>query len=231
MENKDQIFWRAIHDCMKEMYDKAQPSADYDQLIKAIETGKINKDEPVYERFYLSQEEFLYIREKYLDMYNFRSMWKGHMSVLESYLKNGGLKNMQENNENSYVSVPPIKKQIFDIISTQLDSDEANVITQQLTDAVMNTVSECKNFYRYDADEASFIFNVTLGSSPTSNPDTVKEYWKSQGIDLEITERNPLLFQKQDYYGDEFEEVMEEEYGKDWKKYWDDQWQEQRKNK
>jgi hypothetical protein len=27
-----------------------------------------------------------------------------------------------------------------------------------------------------------------------------------------------------DYYGDEFEEIMEEDYGENWKEHWDNEW-------
>ena len=81
-----------------------------------------------------------------------------------------------------------------------------------------------KEFYRFNREENSFSTSIALGASPTSNPESVKEYWKSQGIDIEIEERNPLLFWERDYYGDEFEEVMEDEYGEDWKEQFDKQW-------
>ena len=33
MLNRDTIISRAFHECMTEMYAKAQPSVDYDQLL------------------------------------------------------------------------------------------------------------------------------------------------------------------------------------------------------
>ena len=52
---------KAVHDCFREMYAKAQPSADWDKIIKEFEKGIRPADEKVYEQHYLSQEEFEYI--------------------------------------------------------------------------------------------------------------------------------------------------------------------------
>ena len=81
-----------------------------------------------------------------------------------------------------------------------------------------------KTFIDFYREESSFDCSIALGPSPCSNAETVIEYWKSQGVDIKIEERNPLLFWDMDYYGDSFEEVMEDEYGKDWKEYWNNEW-------
>ena len=84
-------------------------------------------------------------------------------------------------------------------------------------------MENCKNYYRYDREESNFSARVALGCSPTSNQKTVIDYWKKQGVDVEIVERNPRLLWDMDYYGDEFEEVMIDTYGKNWlKKTWND---------
>jgi hypothetical protein len=95
----------------------------------------------------------------------------------------------------------------------------------------LNTITNCKEFYRFDREEADFSCSVALGASPTSNKETVIEYWKSQGKDIEIIEPNPLLIWERDFYGDEFEEVMEYEYGEDWKEQFDKKWEEEKRKK
>ena len=72
---------------MAEMYAKAQPSADYYQLLEDAKNGKIGKDERVYERYYLSHEEFKHILGKYKDAYNIKSHWEDDIEVLERYIK------------------------------------------------------------------------------------------------------------------------------------------------
>lgn len=241
MLDRDEILKKAYHECMAEMYAKAQPSADYYQLLEDAKNGKIGKDERVYERHYLSHEEFKHILGKYKDAYSIRSHWENDIEVLERYIKEGGSKDKyipsyEDENGNfhpghrSYEKVAPLKEQLAEIFheSDFYTGSEMNEASEELInnlyDKVTDIVDTCKNFYRFDREESSFDCSVALGPSPCSNKDIVIEYWKSQGVDIEIEERNPLLFWDMDYYGDSFEEAMEDEYGKDWKEYWDNEW-------
>ena len=235
MLNRQKILEQAFHDCMKEMYAKAQPSVDYDQLLEDARNGKIGKDEKVYERHYLSSEEFDYIRNKYIEAYNIKESWNSNIELLEEYLSNGGTKDkyIEAHTDEygyhpgyrSYEKVAPIGDQIQNIIKIELGVDHFKV-ANKILETVMNTVKNCKNFYKFDREQSSFSCSLALGASPTTDPNTVKEYWKSQGIDVDIEIRNPLLFWEQEYYGDEFEEVMEDEYGENWKEIKHNEWQE-----
>lgn len=241
MLDRDEILKKAYHECMAEMYAKAQPSADYYQLLEDAKNGKIGKDERVYERHYLSHEEFKHILGKYKDAYNIKSHWVDDIEVLENYVKNGGNKDKYIESytdskgnyhpgHRSYEKVAPLKEQLAEIFhkSDFYTGSEMNEASEELInnlyDKVTDIVDTCKNFYRFDREESSFDCSVALGPSPCSNKDIVIEYWKSQGIDIEIEERNPLLFWDMDYYGDSFEEVMKDEYGDNWKEYWDNEW-------
>ena len=241
MLDRNEILEKAYTECMAEMYAKAQPPADYYQLLEDAKNGKIGKDECIYERHYLSQKEFNHIRQKYIDAYNMREKWHSNVETVEQYLSEGGSKDKyieSHTDENghyhpgyrSYEKVAPIKNQIEQVIKnsefyTGSEMDEAvEELVKGITATVMSTIHDCKEFYRFDREENQFSASVALGPSPTSCADTVIEYWKSQGVDIEIKERNPLLLWDMDYYGDSFEEVMEDEYGKDWKEYWDNEW-------
>lgn len=234
MLNRQKILEQAFHDCMKEMYAKAQPSVDYDQLLEDARNGKIGKDEKVYERHYLSSEEFDYIRNKYIEAYNIKESWNSNIELLEEYLSKGGTKDKYiaahtdeygyHPGHRGYEKVDSIKKQFNAIIADYNLYDE-NMLNK-LYDCLMNTIKNCKNFYRFDREQSSFSCSLSLGASPTTDPNTVKEYWKSQGVDVDIEIRNPLLFWDQEYYGDEFEEVMEDEYGENWKEIKYNEWQE-----
>ena len=85
-------------------------------------------------------------------------------------------------------------------------------------------IKECKNYYRFDKTQEIFDYHICLGASPTSNKESVKKYWESQGKSIEIEDRNPLLLWEMDYYGKDFEEVMLDECGPNWKEYWDNEW-------
>ena len=86
MLDRKQILKQAYHDCMKEMYAKAQPPADYDQLLKLAEAGE---DAEIYKRHFLSVEEFRYILNKYIKAYKIKESWIPNMELLEEYLREG----------------------------------------------------------------------------------------------------------------------------------------------
>ena len=232
MLDRDVIIKRAIDECMEEMYLKAQPSVSYKELIEKVKSGEIedSHENPVYNRYYLSQEEFEYIRNKYVEAYDFTPHWRENIEWLEKYLLEGGNRDkfipetMEEDGSThpgyrSYEEVKPLKEQLKDIIH---DDKQLN----KVFDIVMNTIKGCKDYYRFDQINEIFNYHICLGASPTSNKETVKKYWESQGKTIEIEDRNPLLFWDKEYYGSEFENAFEEEYGPNWKEYWDKKYQE-----
>ena len=240
MLDRKEILEKAYHECMTEMYAKSQPSADYNQLLKDAKNGKIGKDERVYERYYLSHEEFKHILGKYKEAYNIKSHWIDDIEVLERYIKEGGSKDKyieSHTDENgnyhpgyrSYEKVKPLKEQLSDVLEEYSLYDEN--MHNKLYDTVTNIIDTCKNFYRFDREESSFDCSVALGPSPNSCAEAVIQYWAHQGVDIKIEERNPLLLWDMDYYGDDFEEVMKDEYGDNWKEYWDNKWKEEIKDK
>lgn len=244
MLDRKEIIKRAYHECMVEMYAKAQPSADYNQLLEDAKNGKIGKDERVYERYYLSQEEFKYILNKYKDAYNIKSHWKDDVEVIEKYIEEGGSKDKyiephtdEKGNyhpgRRSYEKVKPLKEQLSDVLKAFSILKEYSLydenIHNKLYDTVTNIIDTCKNFYKFDREESSFDCSVALGPSPNSCAEAVIQYWANQGVDIEIKERNPLLLWDMDYYGENFEEVMKDEYGEDWEEQWKEKWEEERK--
>lgn len=240
MLDREEVLSRAVNDCYREMFAKAQPSADWDNLIAEYKAGKIDekKDGPIYDRHYLSYEEYVYIINKYLDAYHIESDWKDYMEILERYLTLGGAKNKyieEYTDENGnhhpgtrgYENVPPLKEHIGEIIYDEYDGNAeiADAVTEKVTNKVMEIIGLCKDFYCFNIDEQKFRNALAFGATPSSNIETVKKWWKDHyDIDVEIEERNPMLLWEMDYYGDNFEEVMEEEYGENWKAEWDKKW-------
>lgn len=237
MLDRKEILERAYHECMVEMYAKSQPSVDFNQLLADAKAGKIGKDERVYERYYLSHAEFDHIRKKYIDAYNIKATWKSDIELLEQYLTDGGNRDkyIEAHTDEygyhpgyrGYESVKPIGEQIQDILKTELGDGHFEV-GNKILEAVMNTIKDCKEYHRFDREENDFNYSVALGPSPCCNKDTVKKYWKEQGINVDPVEPNPYLIWQKDYYGDEFEEVMEYEYGEDWKEQFDKKWEEEK---
>jgi len=246
--DRETVLGKALEDCYREMFAKAQPAADWDNLIAEYKEGKIDeeKDGPVYDRHYLSYEEYIYILNKYLDAYRIKSEWKDDVEIVEDYLKNGGSKDKYieactDENGNyhpayrSYENVPPLKEHIKKIINEEFGENWTDILNEKvdkITDKVFEIISLCKNFYCFNADEMKFRNTLAMGSSPTSNKETVKKWWKEHyDVDIEIEDRNPLLFWEYDNYGDEMDEIMTEEYGEDWKEIWDKKWKDEVKKK
>ena len=243
MLTRKEVLERAVRDCFTEMYEKAQPSISWDQIIREFKDGQRDKDERVYEQHYLSQEEFTYIVDKYMEAYNIKPHWKEDVEVIEDYLNKGGHKDKYIPKKKdpdgfvhpgyrSYEEVPPIKELILKELYKWIDNDnQCNGAAEAITNLVMNTIKECKDYYRFDSEEASFRYTTALGASPTSNPETVKKFWKEKtGEDIKIEERNPKLFWYRDMeYTDE---DMEYEFDDpNWKETLDKEWKDELKKK
>lgn len=233
---RDDIINEAYMKCMTEMYAKAQPSANFSDLLEGVKNGTI-VDTPydkVFERYYLSYEEFHYILDKYIGLYGMSEKWTGYLETVEKYFTGEGRKDIwiaEKTDEDGHrhpgyrssEAVPHIKDTISKIISEYYGDSDTDEISKKISNKVLSYVENCKNYYRYDREEQNFRVRVSLGCSPTSNKNSVFEYWKKQGKDIEIVERNPRLLWDMDYYGDEFEEVMIDTYGENWlKKTWND---------
>ena len=238
------IMKKAYNDCMTEMYKKAQPSANFNKLLKefneAVESGVNPEDAKFYDKYYLSPEEYSYIVDKYVKAYRFGEEWKDNIEVLEEYLTKGGHKSVYiEKNDGfpgyrGYEDVPPIKAQIANIINaSNIGDEEKGKLIEELSKTVMDTIKECKNFYKFDKEEDQFRCNCALGASPTCNMQTVKDYWKQKtGKDIDIKERIPDLFWYYDEgYTDKDLAYEYEDLGPNWKQKLYEEWQEEKRQK
>ena len=194
--SRNVIFTKACDDCLIEMYEKAQPSDSYIALCTEYELGKISKDERVYNRYYLSREEYTYIKEKYKEAYNIKEKWTEDINILLRDLNEGGLKDAYREDENGLghrvaEKIPPLTE----------------LIGKEHADIVKQVIEDIRNFYRFDREENGFEWFIALGSaSPTSNKDAVVKYWKERGVDVQIEDRNPDTFWEIDEYGGVLEE-------------------------
>lgn len=188
MLDKDKIMEEAMIRCYREMYRKAQPRGDFDKYRRMIKNGELPKDTRIYERHYLPQKEFEYILNKYVKAYRFENQWKSDVDLILQHMKNGGFRDAYYKDKSIIEHTAPLYEQIG----------------KENADKVIQFVEELKDFFRFDRDESEFRSSIALGCSPTSNPETVKEYWKSQGIDVEINEKKNLTeddYWELDYYG------------------------------
>ena len=243
---REDVLVKAVKDCYREMFAKAQPMADWDCLIAEYKAGKIdeNTDGPVYDRHYLSYEEYKYIIDKYIEAYRIAPEFKEDIDILKEYLLKGGSKDKyieayddeygHHPGTRGYEKVYPMKKYINDIIYDEYDGNGeiADAVTEKVINKVIELIETCQNFYSFNVDEQKFRNTLAMGATPSSNAETVKKWWKDHyNVDIEIEERNPLLFWEMDNYGDNFEEVMKDEYGDDWNDQWNKKWEDQKAQK
>lgn len=194
---KEEVFSDALYKCYKEMYANAQPPVDYDELLKLAKAGKEPEDTPFYMQHYISQKEYQYIIEKYIDAYGLKDLFYDHCDLLLNYFDNGMVsKYINGDDEHpgyrGYEDLKPLKELIGE--------DHYNIVVER--------VKQAQNFYRLNHDESAFHWNM-MYSSPCTNKDTVIDYWKSQGINLVIEDRNEDEIFYRYYYGEPFDE---EEY-------------------
>lgn len=76
--------------------------------------------------------------------------------------------------------VPPLKEQINNFLNKypkikDIIDNTTEDIAKEISNLVMETTKNYKNFYRFDREEDNFDCNIALGASPRSNAETVKK--------------------------------------------------------
>ena len=177
---KSKILNEAIEACLKEMYRCSQPSADYDKLKEYVkEHPEEEKEFPTFKRYYLSNEQFNYIFNKYIEAYHLIPEWKNNIELIKDDFKTGSRKEKYKKNSygnliSEYITTPPLNERIG----------------VENTKKVLEMLDEIFQFYRRDIDAQKFSYAIRLGHSPYSNLKEVKEYWINRGVEIEFEERH-----------------------------------------
>lgn len=188
----------AIDRCLEEMYQKSQPKGSYLDYVKQYQEGKLGKDDRVFERHFLCHNQFKYILNKYKKAYGFENQWRSNVDFLVQNFKEGGLRDIWVEDKNGTghreaEHMKPIK----------------DIIGEENADKLFKYIEDVKDFYRFDRKEEQFSVAVCLGVSPTSNPNTVREYWASQGKHINIDETE---LSEDDYWEiDEYGHILEDD--------------------
>lgn len=198
---REKVLLEAYQDCLREMYAKAQPSASYDEYIQKVENGLIDesKEGEIYKRHYLSQEEYIYIIEKYIDAYALNDKWSEHCDLISEFF-----------NEVKWDKIESFDKIIDEILSQKIqDAELRKKLSDEIFEKIIERIDTCRHFYRGNREESSFRFSIGLGCSPISNKETVINYWQKQGKDITIVDHDPNTFFEKDMYGEDYEEEVE----------------------
>ena len=171
MINRDNILGEAMHECLVAMYKWSQPSIDLNELIKS--GFKDNRENPLYEQHYLSQENFEYIRQAYMDAYGITDDWDDTFEILIKQLKEGGI-------EDDY---KPATKERPGYRDYKKVAPLAEVITcPGELNTIIDYIQKCQNFFKgHRREKDQFSCSVALGGSPTTCAKKVEEYWHNNG--------------------------------------------------
>lgn len=171
MLTRDDVLGKAIHECLADMYRWAQPSIDIDKLI--AEGYKDSDENPLYKRHYLSQENFIYIRDSFKIAYGIVDDWDNTFDVLIDYLVKGGI----EDDYKPATKERPAYRDYKKVLPL------SEIVGKGITDLCLTNIKKCRDFYRGHAREVNqFDMTIALGvGSPNSCADVVEEYWHSNG--------------------------------------------------
>ena len=164
--NRDSILTEAINRCLQEMFHYAQPSIYLKELMKKEERNGERLD--LIDKHYLSKEMFDCILNKYIDAYHLDNYFQDSLELLLYYFENPYVKDYSK----GYKMHKEIRK-LFEKIGIEN------------FEIVKDYIDKSKDYYNRNIDAETFKFNV-MNFSPTSNKQTVIDYWKSQGKDIEI---------------------------------------------
>lgn len=171
MLTRNDVLGKAIHECLADMYRWAQPSIDIDKLI---ESGfKDSEENPLYKRHYLSQDNFIYIRDSFKTAYGIVDDWNDTFETLINYLVEGGI-------EDDYKPATKDRPAYRDYKKVPaLDT----LIGKEATDKCLEHIKKCQNFYCGHSREVNqFDMTMALGvGSPNSCAKVVEDYWHEHG--------------------------------------------------
>lgn len=196
MITREQFEQEMVTRCLDELYQAAQPSVTWEELLE------INKKEPkqnLYERYYLDDKACKCIIDKFVKLYRLKDNFKDHCDIIIRDMKEGCSKDKWIEKDDDtpgyrgYESVPPI----------------ANEIGRVVAQNVIEFIEMRKNFYRFNRECESFEF-TTYMHSPTCNKKTVIDYWKSQGKDIVIEDRDPDYNYERYWLGWSEEDIRED---------------------
>lgn len=161
----------AIHKCLVEMYKWSQPAIDLDKLI--VDGYEDSKEDPLYKKHYLSEKNFIYLRDRYKDAYGITDNWNDTFELLIDYLVKGGI-------EDDYKSATKDRPAYRDYKKVPaLDT----LIGKEATDKCIEHIKKCQNFYCGHSRESNqFDMTMALGvGSPNSFAKAVEDYWHKNG--------------------------------------------------
>lgn len=202
--NIDIVIEQVMHDCLCEMYKKAQPSADYDEYVRKLKSGELKEErgKEIYRRHYLPRKQYYSILNKYIDAFKLKDRWNDHIDMVIDYLgenakeevsvRKDGFPPTREYRQLDDISVifeDCLKTKFATLIGFEISEEELNEVSNELKEALLQRIETCRTHFRSDYEVSYFEFNIA-SVSPTLNKEEVIDYWKTKGVDIEIIDRD-----------------------------------------
>ena len=169
MKTYDEVMRQAIEDTLEEMYQYSYPKVSWKQRSQELKDGK-DVDKDLIHHHYIPQRLYEEILEMAKSNYSYEPFFQDYTEHFADFvLKGGHAKDIDKGGKDDYKDYQSIKEEI---------GEEAFAILEKRIEAYKRT-------YRFDRKRWSFAFTV-MNYSPCTNKQVVLDYWKSQGVDLQI---------------------------------------------
>lgn len=175
LNSYDEIMWNAIKDTLEEMYQNSYPKISWKQRVQDKKDGK-DVDIDLINHHYIPKELFESILEEATNNYSYDKFFKEYTEHFESILLNGGRLKDLNGSKDDYKEYGSLKDEI--------DEESFKKISERI-DAYKRT-------FRFDWKRWSFDHSV-MNYAPSINREQVIEYWKSQGVDLQIPSDEEII--------------------------------------
>ena len=203
------IMMNAISDCLNEMYSQSQPPTTWDAILEGHKNGTYNENNSPIEQHYLSTDEYISIKEKYLEAYHIKSEWNDDVQLVFDYLYEGGTKDVYIKDEETQYCRRGYEKtpKLIDALTELIGKEHAEIAC----DKVFELIQNCKDFYQRNIEESQFSFSV-MNYSPNSCKDKVQEFWgdKLKIYDTELDPNEEVFVKVTDERLDIWESELED---------------------
>jgi hypothetical protein len=176
MKTYNEVMREAIEDTLEEMYQYSYPKISWKQRNQELKDGKdIDKD--LISHHYIPQRLYEDILEMAKSNYSYEPFFQDYTEHFADFiLKGGHAKDIDKGGKDDYKDYQSIKEEI---------GEEAFAILEKRIEAYKRT-------YRFDHRRWSFAFTV-MNYSPCTNRQAVIDYWKSQGVDLQMPDDDKII--------------------------------------
>ena len=176
LKDYDKVMWSAVEDTLEEMYQYSFPKVSWKQRMQDARDGK-DVDKDLISHHYLPQQLYKDILEMAKHNYSYEPFFQDYTEHLADFLLKGGHgKDLEKGGKDDYKDYKSIKEEI---------GEEAFVILEKRIEAYKRT-------YRFDHKRWSFDYAV-MNYSPNCNRQAVIDYWKSQGVELNIPSDEAII--------------------------------------